>query len=230
MSKFNTLIQIFKVIARDPKALKKVLVVEKQPEKLTHDKIYDSGYFQFVEQTTARSAGAIANSIICSFHPASVVDVGCGTGTLIKLLQEQGVQVKGLEYAEAALKECWVRQLDVIKFDVANDLVPPRYRNADVAVSMEVGQQLPDSYADQYVNVLCQVAEVVVFSSATPGQGDRRPLNEQPHQYWIEKFLQGGYSFDEALSQQWRNEWKMQDTAPWFYSNVMIFRKTINGQ
>ncbi len=230
MSKFNTLIQIFKVIVREPQVLKKVLVVETPPENLTHDKIYDSGYFQFVEQTTASSVGAMANSIISSLHPASVVDVGCGTGTLIKHLQEQGVQVKGLEYAEAALKECWTKELDVIKFDVANDPIPPRYKNADVAVSMEVGQQLPESYSDRYVDVLCQVADVIVFSSATPGQGDRRPQNEQPHRYWSDKFLQRGYLLDEVLTRQWRSEWKIQNIAPWFYQNVMIFRKAPNDR
>ena len=228
MRKINTLIKIFKVLVRDPYALKKVLDVEKKPETLSHDKIYDSSYFQFVEQTTSKSADAIAISIISSLHPTLLVDVGCGTGTLIRRLQELGVQVKGLEYAEAALKACLARELDVIKFDVMNDTLASDYKNADVVVSMEVGQQLPESFSDRYVDVLCQIANTVVFSSATPGQGDRRPLNEQPHQYWIDKFLQRGYSFDESLSQQWRNDWKLKDTAPWFYKNVMIFRgKTV---
>jgi len=225
MSKLGTLLRIAGVLIRNPYALKKVLDVEVASEKLTHDKIYNSEYFQFVEETTARSANAIADSIFNSLHPSSLVDVGCGTGVLLECLQKKGVQVKGLEYAEAALEFCRARRLYVMKFDVRTGRLPSEFADADVAISMEVGQQLPESAADRYVGLLCQAAPVVVFSSGTPGQGDRKPLNEQPHQYWIDRFIGYQYYFDETLSQQWRADWKTLDTSPWFHKNVMVFRK-----
>lgn len=231
MSKLHTLAKIIEKLIRDPYALKRVLDDEDRTEYFSHDEIYDNEYFGFVEQTTAQSADVIANSIVQSFHPSSVVDVGCGTGVLLERLQSQGIQVKGLELAEAALKLCWMRQLDVTKFDVATDQLPSEVTNADVVVSMEVGQQLPEASTDRYVDVLCRIAPIVIFSSGTPGQGDRRPRNEKPHQYWIGKFRQRGYLFEEALSLQWREEWKAGHTAPWFYHNVMIFRScSQNGQ
>ena len=109
---------------------------------------------------------------------------------------------------------------------MVTDVLPSELADADVVVSMEVGQQLPESSANRYVDVLCRIAPIVVFSSGTPEQGDRRPINEQPHHYWITKFSQRGYRFDEPLSLGWREEWKEKKTAPWFYWNVMIFRNT----
>jgi SAM-dependent methyltransferase len=224
MSKFHTLVKIVATLIKDPYAIKRVLPDESETKHVAHDEIYGNDYFQFVEQTTAQSAEVLANSIVSSLHPSSVVDVGCGTGVLLERLRSQGIQVRGLEYALAALRSCWMRQLDVTKFDVATDMLPPEFGNADIVVSMEVGQQLREASADRYVDLLCRIAPIVIFSSGTPGQGDRHPLNEQPHQYWITKFLKRGYQFDEALSLQWREEWKAHNIAPWFYHNVMIFR------
>lgn len=190
----------------------------------SHDEIYDQAYFQFVDQTTNQSADVIAYSIVQSFRPFSVVDVGCGTGVLLDRLQTHGVKVKGLEYAQAALDLCQRRQLDVIKFDVETDRLS-KIGKADVVVSMEVGHQLHEASADRYVDLLCQIADLVIFSSETPGTKDRYPRNAKPHSYWIEKFGQRSYRFDDALSQQWRKEWKAKDTASWFYRNLMLFRR-----
>lgn len=189
-----------------------------------HDEIYDQEYFQFVDQTTEQSADVIAHSIVQSFHPSSVVDVGCGTGVLLDRLQTYGVKVKGLEYAQAALDFCQRRHLEVIKFDLETDRLPA-IGKADLVVSMEVGHQLQEASADRYVDLLCQIADLVIFSSETPGTKDRYPRNAKPHHYWIEKFGQRDYRFDDALSLQWRKEWQAKDTAPWFYRNLMLFRR-----
>ncbi len=225
MSQLRTLVKIVQVLIKNPYALKRVLDEPVAPKPLSHDEIYDDGYFQFVEQTSTPSAAVIAKAIVSAFHPCLLVDVGCGTGVLLERLREQGVQVKGLEYAGAALKRCQMRNLDVRKFDVTNDELPSEFTGADVVVSLEVGQQLSEAKADRYIDLLCQVAPIVVFSSATPGQGDRRPVNEKPHEYWIEKFGQRGFRFDRPLSLQWRHDWQVQDIAPWFYRNVMIFQR-----
>jgi hypothetical protein len=90
---------------------------------------------------------------------------------------------------------------------------------------MEVGHQLREARTDRYVDLLCQIAELVIFSSESPSSGDNYPCNEKPHQYWIEKFGQRHYLFDESLSLQWRKEWKAKATAPWFYRNLMLFRR-----
>ncbi len=190
----------------------------------THDQVYGEEYFAFVERTTKASAEAVADSIVKDCRPASVLDVGCGTGTLLACLRERGLRVRGVEYAEAALRACRDRRLDVAKVDLAAEPAPD-LGTADLAVSMEVGHQLPPSAADRYIDLLCRVADTVVFSSETPGGGDQLPLNEQPHRYWIGKFAARGFTFDEALSRRWRADWKARGTAHWFYRNVMVFRR-----
>jgi SAM-dependent methyltransferase len=178
-----------------------------------------------VERTTAQSAAAIAESIVSSLAPASVIDVGCGTGTLLDRLRSLGVPGVGLEYASAALADCIARGLDVHRFDVEADPVPADMGPADVVISMEVGQQLATTSSARYVGLLCDLARAtVVFSSGVPGQGDRAPRNEQPHEFWIQLFEERGFEVDEDLSGRWRQEWTLRGTAPWFASNVLVLR------
>lgn len=190
----------------------------------THDQIYGEGYFRFVERTTSESAPVIAATILELFRPASVIDVGCGTGVLLECLRENGVRVKGLEYAQAALEHCRRRQLEVVPFDVESDAAPDLWR-ADVVVSMEVGHQLRPEAADRYVELLCRLGDVVLFSSETPGGGDQLPRNEQPHSYWIDKFRGRSFAFLEPLSRQVREGWRERAVAPWFARNLLIFKR-----
>lgn len=189
----------------------------------SHDQIYDQDYFAFVERTTQQSAEAIADSIMSTFQPKTVFDVGCGSGALLDALRSRGACVHGLEYASAAVAMCRARGLEVVQADVTGASLPEPDR-ADVVVSMEVGHQLPESTADRYITYLCRAANIVVFSSETPGGGDRLPLNEQPHAYWINKFVNNGYEYLEQLSQQWRADWQAKSAASWFARNVMVFR------
>ncbi|HVQ38815.1 MAG TPA: class I SAM-dependent methyltransferase [Pyrinomonadaceae bacterium] len=193
----------------------------------THDEIYDQEYFHFVDRTTKQSAEVIADSLVRAFQPATVIDVGCGTGALLDSLRARGVAVRGLEYAQAALEFCWARKLEVLKFDVESDPFPDSMK-ADLVISMEVGHQLPQASAGRYVDLLCSTAPLVVFSSEIPGGGDKLPRNERQHTYWIEKFEERGYRFEEGRALQWRKEWKERGTASWFSRNVMIFARCEN--
>jgi SAM-dependent methyltransferase len=193
---------------------------------LGHDWIYDSDYYQReVEGPAARSAGRIANSIFNEFKATRVVDVGCGTGALLEALRDRGCEVFGLEYAEAALRYCRARRLDVAKFDLETNAFSDN-RTFDVAVSMEVAEHLPETVADRYVDLLTRLSRVVVFTAAPPGQGGADHVNEQPPSYWITKFRRRGFEHAEDLSQRWRESWKAAgDVESWYYKNLMIFRR-----
>lgn len=191
----------------------------------THDELYNAEYFAMVERTSAMSVGVVADAIVSAFRPTTLIDVGCGTGTLLSELQARDVLCRGLEYATAAIDACRSRGLDVRRFDVESDILPTDIGRSDVAISMEVGQQLHPDSSDRYVDLLSSLADTVVFSSAVPGQGDRSPRNEQTHEFWIGKFAERGFQLDDRLSTIWRDKWKEQNTAPWFWSNVMVLRR-----
>lgn len=167
----------------------------------------------------------ISASIVNEFSPSTVIDIGCGTGALLNALRERGCEVKGLEYAEAALEYCRSRNLDVSKFDLEKDSYRPE-KQFDVAVSTEVAEHLPESVADRYVDLLTSAAPAIVFTAAPPGQEGADHINLQPASYWHSKFKARGFDYDPETSERWKAEWKDSgEVQDWYYWNLMIFRK-----
>lgn len=192
---------------------------------LPREFLYDADYFvRDIDAPATLSAPAICASIMADLSPRTVIDVGCGTGALLEKLREAGCIVLGLEYAEAGRDFCHKRGLDVRPFDIAHDSLdnPQTY---DVVVSMEVAEHLPGPIADRYVDLLARLGKTIVFTAAQPGQGGTDHVNEQPHEYWIDKFGARGRILDWTLTSRWRAAWKDSGTVQsWYYNNLLVFR------
>lgn len=213
----------------------RVIVRDAVPDKLTsglivslasHDDIYHSEYFEFVDREAARSAPVMAETIVDFFNPASVLDVGCGTGALLLEFKKRGIWVTGLEYSEAALRYCRERDLQVLAFDLESDPDPFPNKEFDLVISVEVAEHLPESIADRYVGLLCSHGKSIIFTAATPGQGGKDHINEQPHEYWIQKFRSHGFRFLKKDTKKWREKWEQSDISRWYSKNLMLFSKT----
>lgn len=196
--------------------------------KANHDEIYDRQYYVgVVDPYMSQSCGAIADSLVDAFSPSSVVDVGCGTGLLLVALENRGVAAcLGIDYSEAALAICRERGVDALRLDLEHDAVPEDVK-ADVVISTEVGEHLPESCADRFVKALCDIASTVVLTAAEPAAfGESKGtdhVNEQPRQYWIEKFKSRGFKHDEHRSQQLSMCWQQRGVAAFLYNTVMVF-------
>ena len=191
----------------------------------SHEELYNASYYEHVEDAAVASAPGIATTIVETFDPADLLDVGCGTGAMMEAIRDLGPSVKGLEYSSAALELCKKRGLDVTRFDIENDSHPFPDRRFDVVISMEVAEHLPASVADRYVNVLCQSSDHVVFTAATPGQGGQDHINEQPREYWLEKFDAREFTVQDDLTETWRQKWRAGNVTHWYWKNLMVLKK-----
>ena len=128
--------------------------------------MYDAAFFDMIRPGCQASAAAVVPVVLNHIQPRTVIDVGCGEGWWAKAFADLGgCEVLGLDGPGAG------GALDG-RF-VAWDL---RYSFADVArgelaVSLEVAEHLSAKRADGFVNDLCSIADVVLFSAAIPGQG-----------------------------------------------------------
>ena len=193
------------------------------------DDIYNKDYYDLVDAMAARSVRPMAASILREYSPKTVADVGCGTGALLAELAAQGVEGWGLEYSEAGLEFCRQRKLAVEKFDLTSG-VPARPRKHDLVVSMEVAEHVAAQFAGRLVDTITRLADTAVFTAAVPGQGGGTDhVNEQPHEYWIGKFSERGFGFQEEISRRWRAEWQAKGVEACYCRNVMVFTRRPRG-
>ncbi|NOU35861.1 MAG: class I SAM-dependent methyltransferase [Kiritimatiellaceae bacterium] len=189
--------------------------------------IYSPKYYQtLVEPYARRSVPQMARSLVETFSPASVIDVGCGSGALLVGLRKLGVRrLLGLDSSEAGLDIARARGLDIRNFDIASDRWSGGER-FDIAVSMETAEHLPKNSADRYVELLCSLAPVVIFTAAHPGQGGIGHLNEQPPEYWTERFKANGFQHAEKTVADWQSAWTAAGVANFYTRNLMVFQQS----
>ena len=170
-------------------------------------------------ETVRQAARIVVPMVMELFHPASVVDFGCGLGDWLAEFQSRGVpRILGLDGA-------WV--------PVQNLQFPPTYfrtieftstytleERFDLAVCLEVAEHFTDQHATRLISALTTAADVVLFSAAIPGQGGYEHINERFQKDWIDRFsAQGFTAFDLIRSRIWLHP----DVAYWYQQNILLF-------
>jgi SAM-dependent methyltransferase len=190
------------------------------------ERLYSKSFFEHLDRDQAEGYDAMARAIQFQFRPHSVIDVGCGTGGLLDAIRSSGSsKCKGFEYHKAVLRLCSDRNLDVEFLDLTQPNILDT--SFDLVICLEVAEHLPPESADQVVANLTSGPSVVIFSAAVPGQGGHDHVNEQPAEYWIEKFAMQFFSFDEQATLILRRNWSIPIVAKWFSHNVLVFRKSL---
>lgn len=118
----------------------------------------------------------------------TVLDLGCGNGTIIGWMKKRGAEVMGYDlYGEGP---------DVTRADLAS-LSPSALSAmafAKLVLCTEVAEHLPESAADTLVELCAKCAtHEIVWSAAPPGQDGDGHINCQPPAYWLDKFAAHGW-------------------------------------
>jgi SAM-dependent methyltransferase len=154
-----------------------------------------------------------------------MIDVGCGTGTFLASFRQAGFDVVGVEYSARLRARCARKGLVVHPFDLSQGTLPPPGAPFDFALSTEVAEHIPPQYADAMVAYLCQLSDVIVFTAAPPGQGGTGHVNEQPRQYWIEKFAAHGMVLNEPTTAAMAGHLQSSPALQFLHGNLSVFRR-----
>lgn len=180
-------------------------------------------YHHSPEVHNLKAPAVIVPKIIQLFHPASVLDVGCGIGTWLSVFNEFGVQdyfgIDGDHADEKLLAE----YIDLKKFK-AFDLSEPfdLNRKFDLVLCLEVAEHLPESAAATFIECLCNHGDTIVFSAAIPGQGGQNHINEQWPDYWAGLFKKHCYPCYDILR---ATCWNYAEADWWYRQNILVFSK-----
>lgn len=181
--------------------------------------VYTEEFYSSLYEGSLRSARAVIPHLLKIIQPASVIDVGCGLGTWLAVFKEQGIEhVLGVDGDYVDRSKLSVPE----EYFLTADLTKPLSinRKFELAVSLEVAEHLPPECANQFVNSLCQLAPVILFSAALPYQGGTNHLNEQWPEYWRQKFLNKNFVMLDPL----RPLLWYEDEVDWPYKqNLFLF-------
>jgi hypothetical protein len=148
-----------------------------------------------------------------------VIDFGAGRGVWLDEWRKAGAQdilaVDG-DYVDR-------HQLAVPQenFMPANLTAPVHIdRRFDLAQSLEVGEHLPPSAAETFVDSLTRSSDRILFSAAVTGQGGEFHVNEQPLSYWQKLFEARGYTAYDCVRPHLSSN---RNIEPWYRYNTILY-------
>lgn len=108
---------------------------------------------------------------------------------------------------------------------IQHDLKEPFYsdKKYSLAMSLEVAEHIPEEKADQFIDELTALSDIVLFSAAIPHQRGARHVNEQYPSYWIEKFRKRGYEVTDCIRKM---VWNSEDVRGFYAQNIFLYYKT----
>lgn len=191
---------------------------------------YNEKFYEYNRSVGLKMAEWEVPALIEIFNPNYFFDVGCGTGHLVKTFSDHGILGIGIDGSEYAVKNKLVPPVDL--FDLRKELTVDKEYRFDLVISFEVAEHIDPEYADVYLNNLCALGDTIIMTAAIPGQGGEHHVNEQPAEYWINKFKERGYAPDYDKIEMFRQ--KMQKAKcdgfhvePYmFITNILVFERS----
>ena len=185
--------------------------------------VYDTVFLQYTARSSGYAAREIASRLASTLGVSSVLDVGCATGTWLKVWQGLGLaDVKGIDgsYIDQTLLEIPARSFE------ARDLKKPfdLKRRFDLVQCLEVAEHLPSETSSELIGTLARHAErYVLFSAAPPGQGGEFHINEQSYEFWRRHFAAVGFKPYDFVRPQIVSD---RNISFWYRYNVILYVRT----
>ncbi len=126
-------------------------------------------------------------SIVKSYEPKSVLDVGCGIGNLVLSLREEGISAFGVDSAKA-LESFWHE--DYFSFAEATKL-PFEHKTFDLVVSSDFFEHIPEEDIDTVKSEMLRVGKRVIARVAYEDNITKKQalyhVTNKPKEWWENK-------------------------------------------
>lgn len=181
---------------------------------------YDESFYFNISEGSYRSAQQVVPLIMQYLRPRSVVDVGCGTGAWLKVFQELGADVKGIDGDYVDRKQFMIAPEAFYPMNLEKSIeLQERF---DLVMSLEVVEHLSEARGTSFVEDLTKLGDIVLFSAAVPLQGGTNHINERKLSDWKRIFESFQYSFIDCIRPLiWNNE----AIELYYRQNIVLFVK-----
>jgi cyclopropane fatty-acyl-phospholipid synthase-like methyltransferase len=150
-------------------------------------------------------------------RPPSILDIGCGTGAMVKLARLNGIEAVGID------------QLEMEPPDITHDLEKPidLGKKYGLVICLEVVEHISEFNEDIILRTIQNHAHkngMLLFSAAHPGQGGDHHKNLRSAKYWRSMLFHRGMNYREDITNRMRIAWlNIPHPMDWLISNVQLF-------
>lgn len=180
---------------------------------------YSHDFYDYIDAGSRRSARTVAGLLLPEMKINSLLDIGAGHGAWAAEWLAAGVNdVLAVDGDYVARDQLAIPATNFMAHDLATPL--DLKRRFDLVQTLEVAEHLPYAKADLFVGNLIAHGDVILFSAAVPHQGGEHHVNEQPPEYWREKFAARGYAAFDFVRPGLVDK---DGVMPWYRFNSYIY-------
>ena len=184
-------------------------------------KNYQDNFYEYHLKGALSSAEAVIPVVKEFINPASVIDIGCGAGAWLSIWEKNGVKViKGVDGPYVDKEQLQIKENYFQEFNLEEGYADSRAY--DLVTCFEVAEHIPAPASEKFINSLCKLGNIILFSAALPGQGGTMHVNEQYPEYWVNLFEKNEFLPIDCLRARIWNDKKIQW---WYRQNIMFFVK-----
>ena len=213
--------EILKRVWNIERKLSKIYSLNNSKDNNVSNDIYGDIFYEDNQYSSFVSGLNVLKKLLPELLPKSIVDFGCGTGTWLAAAKaiNRNIEVVGVDGDYVNRDMLMIDESSFIPFDLTGAI--DLGRKFDLAISLEVAEHIDKEYADRFIDNICRHSDTIIFSAAHVGQGGDGHVNEQPIEYWIDKFSNRGYKLTD-IREQFKNN---PDIDWWYKDNMVLFIK-----
>jgi len=157
-------------------------------------RVYDQKFIQYAATSSRYGASKVIPVVLAALDVQSVLDVGCAGGGWLREWQQAGVpDVFGVDGAYVDPADLEIERGRFMSVDLARPF--DLGKTFDLVQSLEVAEHIDETASGVFVsNLVKHAGRFILFSAAVPGQGGEHHVNEQPYDYWRERFAESGFA------------------------------------
>lgn len=149
----------------------------------------------------------IAEEIVKSIQPKTVLDDGCALGFLVEGLRKRGVEAYGIDISEYAIQNV---HPDIVPYCSIGSVTAPLPQKYDLIVSIEVLEHMSQLEAERAVDNFCIYTDNILFSSTPYDYKEVTHFNVQPPEYWSELYARNLFFRDVDFNTTFITPWAVR--------------------
>lgn len=187
--------------------------------------IYDDGFYCKRHEQTFYSASQILQIVLNQLPTINTaVDIGCGVGTWLSVLQKKGIIAKGWDGSWVPIQYLVIKKSDFLCTSLDEDLkdrqsVLWKSPFVDFLLTLEVAEHIPKELSGDFIDLITSHADYVLFSAAIPGQTGDGHINEQWPSYWAKLFYEKNFFMVDTIRSL---VWEDDDIPFWYRQNCFL--------